>query len=122
MNTIEAAAHAAHEANRAYCRCIGDNSHLPWDEAPEWQKESARAGVRLIIAEPDTTPEESHKSWLAHKEAEGWVWGPDKDPVKKQHPCMVPYEQLPLEQRVKDEIYGLVVRAMLRAFAPVEAA
>ena len=33
-------------ANRAYCQMIGDNSQSTWEDAPEWQKQSARKGVR----------------------------------------------------------------------------
>lgn len=35
---IEACAHAAHEANRAYCAAIGDLSQVAWECAPEWQQ------------------------------------------------------------------------------------
>lgn len=112
-DAIEEAARAAHEANREYCFTMGDDSQLPWDEAPEWQKESARAGVRAIAANPLTTPEESHIGWMALKHSEGWTYGPVKDPEAKRHPCMVPYGDLPEEQRAKDTIFGRTVRAVL---------
>lgn len=38
-------------------------------------------------------------------------------PEKKQHPCMVPYAELPPEQKAKDSIFVGVVRAMAGAFA-----
>ena len=60
------------------------------------------------------TPEESHNGWLAHKEKEGWVYGTIKDAVAKTHPCMVPYSQLPPEQRIKDHLFSTVVREMTR--------
>lgn len=110
---IEAAAIAAHEVNRAYCAEIGDSSHLPWLQAPEALKESARAGVRLIINRGETGPEESHKAWMAYKQAEGWSWGPVKDAGKKTHPCLLPWSQLPQWHRAKDVIFGAVVRAVL---------
>jgi hypothetical protein len=68
----------------------------------------------FIKASPDTTPEDSHKNWLAHKVKDGWVYGPVKDVEKKEHPCMVPYEELPLEQRVKDYLFrAVVLKSML---------
>lgn len=106
----EACAQAAHEVNRAYCRAIGDDSQPSWDEAPEWQKTSARKGVAGALA--GNTPEQSHESWLAEKEATGWKYGPVKDAEKKEHPCFVPYAQLPPEQRLKDDLYLTTVRAM----------
>lgn len=105
-----AIARLAHEVNRAYCAAIGDHSQVAWDEAPDWQKDSARNGVRFTLTHPDATPEESHKSWLAQKCAEGWKYGPVKDVEKKEHPCYVPYEQLPVEQRAKDHLFQAVVR------------
>lgn len=112
---VEAAARAAHEANRAWCLLCGDASQLSWDDAPEWQRTSARNGVLNIVNNPDTTPEQSHESWLAEKEATGWKFGPVKDIEKKEHPCFVPYGQLPPEQRAKDHVFGTVARAILHA-------
>ena len=109
---IESIAYACHEVNRAYCAAIGDNSQPAWDDAPQWQKDSAIAGVKAVISNPKGTPEDSHKGWLAQKEADGWVYGPVKDPATKQHPCMVPYDQLPVEQRAKDHIFRAVVLAL----------
>jgi len=33
-----------------------------------------------------------------------------KDAKAKTHPCMVDYDQLPAEQRRKDELFGAAVR------------
>lgn len=110
---IEQAARAAHEANRVYCQSIGDDSQVPWDEAPAWQKGSARAGIRNVIVNPDVTPEQSHEKWMEQKLSEGWVYGPEKDTDKKQHPCIVSYENLPEAQRVKDRMFLAVARAVL---------
>ena len=111
-----ACARAAHEANRAYCIAIGDTSQPSWDDAPDWQKQSALAGVDGVLS--GNTPEQSHESWMAHKLADGWKYGPVKNPETKEHPCMVPYSELPLDQRFKDDIFGAVVRAVAAPFAP----
>lgn len=110
---IEACARAAHEANRAYCLALGDESQSSWDEAPDWQKSSARNGVLGVLQ--GNGPEESHIGWLAEKKQDGWKYGPVKDPSKKEHPCFVPYSELPPEQRKKDDIFVAVVRAVARA-------
>lgn len=107
---IEACARAAHEANRAYCIAIGDDSQPPWEEAPDWQQSSARNGVRGALA--GATPEQSHEGWLREKEGAGWKYGPVKDPESKTHPCFVPYADLPPAQRAKDAIFTTVVRAV----------
>lgn len=101
-----------HEANRAYCRTIGDYSQPAWDDAPEWQRNSAVKGVEFCRANPSAPPSANHDSWLAVKEAEGWKYGPVKDPEKKEHPCFVPYDQLPDEQKRKDAIFKNIVAAL----------
>ena len=110
---IDYAAGVCHEANRGYCAALGDTSQMPWADAPEWQKESARKGVQFIIENPDAGPSASHESWLAEKVATGWSYGPVEDPEAKTHPCFVPYDQLPVEQKAKDYIFGAIVRAMI---------
>lgn len=110
---IHAAARATHEANRILCESQGDNSQVPWEQAPDWQKNAAIIGAGLIKNDPSTTPEQSHQSWLRVKEVGGWKYGLVKDPEKKEHPCFIPYNQLPANQRLKDELFGIVVRAVL---------
>lgn len=107
----EAIAQVCHEANRAYCLAVGDDSQPRWEDAPQWQRDSAVAGVQLHLEKP-MTPRESHEAWMAHKQAEGWVYGERKDADAKTHPCMVPYDDLPDEQRRKDELFGAVVSAL----------
>lgn len=105
---IRTCAEAAHEMNRVWCRAHGDDTQVPWDQAPEWQKTSAINGVRGVIA--GNTPRQSHESWLKEKEETGWKYGPEKNIELKEHPCMVPYEQLPPLQKAKDYLFVNTVR------------
>lgn len=100
---IEVLAAAAHMANRAYCRGIGDFSQPLWRDAPDWMKESARSGVVGVLERGDG-PRESHATWMAEKVAAGWTWGEVKDAERRTHPCLVEYDQLPPEQQAKDDI------------------
>ena len=104
-------ARVAHEVNRAYCQALGDNSQPVFEDAPLWQIESALAGVRLHLSNPEAGPKASHESWMKQKVEEGWVYGPVKDAQLKTHPCMVPYDQLPANQRIKDYLFSGLVRA-----------
>lgn len=109
---IEDIAFVCHEANRAYCHTLGDDTQKTWAEAPKWQQESALKGVEYNIANPDAPPSGSHDSWLEQKRADGWKYGETKDAEKKEHPCFLPYEQLPIEQRRKDSLFKAVVAAL----------
>lgn len=104
-------ARTCHEVNRAYCAALGDWSQPAWEDAPEWQRASARMGVDLHTM-GDFGPEASHISWLNQKLDEGWKYGPIKDADKKEHPCMVPFADLPAAQQAKDYIFRAVVHAL----------
>jgi hypothetical protein len=119
--TPEQIARVAHEVNRAYCQALGDNSQPTWEDAPQWQRESALLGVQLHTEHPDAGPQASHESWMAQKVAEGWTYGPEKKPKLKQHHCMVPFDELPREQQAKDYIFRGVVHALAHAPATVAA-
>lgn len=114
MNVTQLA-QVVHEANRAYCQTLGDDSQVPWSEAPEWQRSSAVNGVEGILTGTITRPEQSHEIWLAEKARAGWTYGPVKDAEKKTHPCFVPYAELPADQQTKDAIFFAIVRACSRA-------
>jgi hypothetical protein len=106
-------ARVCHEVNREYCKALGDHSQTSWDNAPEWQKESAILGVKLHRENPNAGARGSHVSWMNQKKVEGWIWGPTKDPNLKTHPCMVCFEDLPLEQQAKDYIFRAIVHALV---------
>jgi hypothetical protein len=108
----EQIARVCHEVNRAYCQALGDSSQLPWEIAPQWQRDSAINGVAFHLASPLAVPEDSHAEWMRNKTADGWKWGPAKDEAKKEHNCIVPYAELPVEQKAKDYIFRAVVHAL----------
>ena len=110
---VERAAKTAHEVNRAYCAGIGDDSHLAWEHAPDWQRESVLGGVHRLMADPNASPEVMHDNWFKKKQDEGWVYGEVKDPEEKTHPCCRPYAHLPLSERIKDDLFSASVRGVL---------
>jgi hypothetical protein len=107
----ERIARACHEVNRIYCSSIGDYSPPFWDAAPPWQQASTINGVIFHLGSPQATPEDSHKFWLSEKQADGWIYGPVKDPLHKEHPCMVAYDRLPASMRVKDCLFAAIVKS-----------
>ena len=50
---------------------------------------------------------------MEHKIEQGWRLGPVKDETRKEHPSMVPYDELPLEEKVKDYLFRGVVQALV---------
>ena len=111
--SIEEVAQVAHEINKAYCEAIGDDSQPDWKDAPQWQKDSALAGVLFHMENVKAGPEASHDNWLKQKQDDGWKLGTVKDEAKKEHPCMVEFKALPIEQQVKDHLFRQVVHSLL---------
>lgn len=108
----EVIAKICHEVNRAYCESIGDFSQPSWEEAKDSIKKSCIYGVKFHIEHPETTPEELHNKWYEYKKLEGWVYGNVKNIERKEHPCFVPYESLPKEQKSKDFIFSKLVKVL----------
>lgn len=112
MMNIEDICKAVHTINKIYCEAAGDFSQTEWEDCPDWQKESARNGVDAVMNGCDSS-RGSHESWLKQKIDEGWKYGPEKNAEKKEHPCCVPYDELPVYQRAKDSIFLAVVKGLL---------
>jgi len=115
LNQTVQIARVAHEANRAWCMANNDYSQPQWDEAPDWQRNSAIMGVEFHIANPNAGDSASHDSWMKQKEKDGWVYGEVKDESVKTHPCIVPFSDLPDIQQKKDSLF----RGIIHALAPV---
>ena len=43
-----------------------------------------------------------HEIWAQERIAQGWTYGMKRDDVLKHHPCLVPYEDLPEEEKEYD--------------------
>lgn len=110
--TIEQVAQVCHEVNRAFCIAMDDFSQMGWDNAPEWQRESAIKGVEFHITNPLAGPAASHESWMEQKLFDGWKYGEVKDSEAKTHPCIVDFEELPKEQQAKDYLFRQVVHSL----------
>lgn len=113
MISIEEIARVVHQVNRAYCLAIGDTSQVRWEDAPQWQKDSAFNGILKIVENPEMTPEQSHDEWSLKKMQDGWKYGPVKDEILMTHPAMVPYSDLSAEVKAKDYIFSEIVKELL---------
>lgn len=107
--TAEHIATITHAANRALRNAIGEVMGPEWSELDTETKQSAIEGVE---AANTLTPEQLHQKWYDFKIAHGWVYGDVKDDEAKTHPCLVPYDQLPDEQKYKDALFQVIVRTM----------
>ena len=46
--------------------------------------------------------ENVHENWSVGRIADGWTYGEERDDKKKTTPCLVPYSELPEEEKAYD--------------------
>lgn len=46
--------------------------------------------------------ENAHDNWARQRMAEGWKYGPRRNDQAKEHPCIVPYADLPDSEKEYD--------------------
>jgi len=112
MSNIPLIAKMCHEVNKSWCEVNGDFTQKPWDKAPQWQKDSAIAGVEFRLNNLDAPDSAQHDSWLETKIQDGWTYGEVKDPIAKTHPCILPYHELPEFEKKKDALFSAIVMAL----------
>ena len=113
MNALDIA-QVVHDTHQVYCRHIGDFTQVPWEEAPDWQRNSTIAGVKAVIDSPDISPELLHEKWVQTRLADGWVYAPLKNVARKEHPCLIEYHKLDINQKQKDYMFRAVVLACMK--------
>ncbi|MBR5775779.1 MAG: Ryanodine receptor Ryr, partial [Bacteroidaceae bacterium] len=43
-----------------------------------------------------------HEVWAQSRMEQGWAYGEERSDALKQHPCLIPYEELPEEEKAYD--------------------
>lgn len=109
---VDKIARVAHEAIRAWQAANGQDAAPPWSRAPAWQKQASREAVLWRIGNRKAPPSAQHDQWMAEKAAAGWKHGAVKDGVRKTHPLMIPYEDLPEVERLKDALMAGVILSL----------
>lgn len=88
------------------------------DNIAKYRAKAERFGYRIVhvkalrdrdvaiqefsVEEMEQLAKMEHDRWMAQKISQGYVWGEAKDDEKKTHPCIVPYDALPENEKDKD--------------------
>jgi class 3 adenylate cyclase/tetratricopeptide (TPR) repeat protein len=65
----------------------------------------------------------THDNWVGQRLADGWRHGQKRNDLQKEHPCIVPYDDLPESEKEYDRKISLgVIQAMLALGYRIEAA
>lgn len=67
--------------------------------------ESIIHGVKNLDSNPGTMPKDSHNNWMKLKLSQGWKYGKVRDNYKKTHPDLVPFEEMPEKEKMKDALF-----------------
>ncbi len=46
----------------------------------------------------------AHEIWARERMRDGWTFGPTRNDQRKEHPCLISYEDLPESERVYDRV------------------
>lgn len=87
---------------------IGRIAHLVWcgyqmgagQDFNEWPVKHQLGFLR----NPTMTAAENHEMWMKDRLAHGWKWGPVKNEMTREHPDLIPFDELPEIERRKDEM------------------
>ncbi|HEY1263513.1 MAG TPA: RyR domain-containing protein [Terriglobales bacterium] len=55
-----------------------------------------------IVELTEALARNAHEVWSRERISQGWRYGPERNDGRKEHPCLVPYEQLPEPEKVYD--------------------
>lgn len=69
-----------------------------------------RVNALKTCAESHTTDAERHESWMKMHFDQGWKYGPELKPADKEHPNLLPWDQLPQNTRSKAKIFDICAR------------
>jgi hypothetical protein len=109
----ERIARVAWEANRQLQIADGEDwPDEPWDAAPSERKQLCIATVSLVLEGGVTEPGMTHQFWRVGMEADGWVGGAEKDLGRKQHPSLVPWEELTPRAQLGQRLLVNIAREM----------
>lgn len=78
----------------------------PWEDRDDkFKKNMINIIEKYISLDKLPTPEEAHDSWMKAYFDMGWKYGEKRDVDKKEHPDLVPFDELPKDERDKDAIF-----------------
>ena len=59
--------------------------------------------------------ENAHDIWAKQRLSDGWRHGPKRDDTTKEHPCLVPYGELPDSEKVYDRKMAMETLKVIQA-------
>ena len=86
----------------AFKAVIGENPYPSWEESPQHLKDVCIGGARTAL-NADCTAKDIHDYWIDRMKA-----------INPDHPSLVPFEELSVNEKIKDEIVVSTVKIYLK--------
>lgn len=61
----------------------------------------------------------THEVWASGRITDGWTYGDMRNDVKKEHPCLIPYEELPESEKEYDRATAMETLKVIMSFGYV---
>ena len=84
------------------------------DYTPEPMDLSSVDLPESLIQLSERIAENVHEVWAKARMDEGWTYGEKRDDIHKKHPCLVPYDELPEEEKEYDRNTGMNTIKMVK--------
>lgn len=86
------------------------------DYTPEPMDLSSVDLPESLIQLSERIAENVHEVWAKARMDEGWTYGEKRDDIHKKHPCLVPYDELPEEEKEYDRNTAMNTIKMVKKF------
>jgi hypothetical protein len=91
------------QAHIAWERIIGEQSKPDWSALSNLQQRTIADSVRWLVDHPTSSVAAQHDAWRARKTFDEY----------KDHPNMVPFDDLPFSQQMKARLWRHIIFAVL---------
>lgn len=71
--------------------------------------------TRDLVELTELLAKNAHDIWATQRMSDGWRYGPQRDDVKKQHPCLIPYEELSESEKEYDRKMAVETIKLIQA-------
>ena len=92
------------------------NGSAPGGYRPAPADTSGIAITKDILDLTELLARNTHANWAQQRLSDGWRWGPARDDEKREHPCLVAYDDLPEQEKEYDRRTALETVRLMLAF------
>lgn len=98
----------------------GAEPRTDWWFLPEDEQAMTMQAVTALRDAPEISPQQNHERWVEIMLERGWTIGPEVDLDRKEHPFLIPFEELPPAAKRMNYANYLIVLVLSRPIEELE--